>query len=373
MAQPIGFTCATCGQSYPTDTREWLCTCGGLLDFNTWPDLDLLKVDPRQRGLWRYRAFLPLLPAWEDVTLGEGCTPLVRTDWEGRPVHLKLEYVTPTGSFKDRGASVLLTALRGLGIDRVVEDSSGNAGASIAAYAARAGIKCEICVPDTAAGPKVRQIAAYGAEIIEVKGRREYAALAAWAAAAHGAYYASHVYNPFFLAGIETLAFELWEQLDQDAVDAVLMPVGNGTLLLGMYHGFQRLCQAGAIRRLPRLFGVQAEACAPLVEAFRNCRSSPGPLQPSPTAASGIAISQPARGRGVLSAVRATNGRLISVCEQEISEAHALLASKGFHSEPTSAAAVAALRQVDGILTAMDTLVVILTGHGLKTDTSSGR
>lgn len=355
------------------DSRDWLCRCGGPLDLSAQPGFDESRIDRRRGGLWRYRAFLPLDPAWEDVTLGEGCTPLVSASLGGRPVYLKLEYVTPTGSFKDRGAAVLLTALRGLGIDRVVEDSSGNAGASIAAYSARAGIRCEVCVSDSAAGPKLRQIVAYGADVIEVRGRREYAALAAWAAAAHGAYYASHVYNPFFLAGIETLAFDLWEQLGNDAIDAVLMPVGNGTLLLGLYSGFQRLRTAGLIRQMPRLLGVQAEACAPLVEGFRLGRSEPGAVEPSPTAASGIAISQPARGRHVLSAVRATDGCLLAVREDEIVESQGLLGSMGFHSEPTSAVAVAAMRQVDEILSKGDTLVVILTGHGLKTEQSGGR
>ena len=185
------FVCTTCGKTYPLDAHDWRCSCGGFYEFQTRSAFETSRIDAAQPGLWRYRALLPVDPAWKPVTLGEGNTPLLPGEWNGQPTHFKLESLCPTGSFKDRGAAVLTTALHGLGIKRVVEDSSGNAGASLAAYAARAGITCEICVPSTAAGPKLAQMAAYGAEVIEIKGRREYAALAAWAAAAHGAYYAS--------------------------------------------------------------------------------------------------------------------------------------------------------------------------------------
>ncbi len=367
MSSGNAFVCTTCGQSHPVDTRDWLCACGGLFDFREQPALDWNRVGQRQAGLWRYRSLLPLEPAWEEVSLGEGGTPLLPVEWEGLRLHLKLESLSPTGSFKDRGSSVMLSALRGLGIDRVVEDSSGNAGASISAYAARAGIRCEVCVPDTAAGPKLGQMTAYGAEVIEIRGRREYAALAAWAAAAHGAYYASHIYNPFFLAGMQTLAFELWEQLDQQAPGAVLMPVGNGTLLLGVYRGFQRLYQAGLIGRLPRLLGVQAEACAPLAKAFGEDSTTPKRVTPSFTSATGIAISKPARGKEILAAVRDTDGCLVLVTEEEIARSQQELGSRGFHVEPTSAAAMAAIRHLPDITIQVEPLVVILTGHGLKT------
>jgi threonine synthase len=367
MTQAGVFVCTSCGQSHPINTGDWLCGCGGLFDFKTRRAFDRDLVDDKAAGLWRYRPFLPLEPTWEGITLGEGGTPLLCVDWAGRPVRFKFESLAPTGSFKDRGASVLLTALRGLGVERVVDDSSGNAGASLAAYCARAGIACEVCVPDTTAGPKLRQMEAYGAGVIEIRGRREYATLAAWAAAAHGAYYASHVYNPFFLAGIETLAFELWEQLGNQAPAAVLAPVGNGTLLLGIYLGFRRLRQAGAIDQLPRLLGVQAAGCAPLYEAFREGRMDPEAVQPCFTSASGIAVSQPARGRQILAAVKDTAGCLVTVSDDAIAQSQGQLSRSGFHVEPTSAAAVAAIDLIAGAVAPEDVLVVILTGHGLKT------
>ncbi len=369
MSRANTFVCTTCGRSYALDTREWRCSCGGLFEFEHWPPFDPDRLDPVEPGLWRYRHLLPLDPDWRPVSLGEGNTPLLSMSWAGRPFHFKCESVAPSGSFKDRGAAILATALRGLGITHTVEDSSGNAGAALAAYAARAGITCEICVPNTAGGPKVAQMAAHGAEVIEIKGRREYAALAAWAAAAHGAYYASHVYNPFFLAGVETLAYELWEQFDRRAPAALALPVGNGTLLLGLYRGFRRLLAAGLVDHLPRLFAIQATACAPLYQAFHQGLTNIEPAVCQPSVATGITVAQPARGQQILAAVRATEGTLLSVSEERIIEARDQLAREGLYVEETAAAAAAVLGEVADLLPASPAspCVVVLTGHGLKT------
>jgi threonine synthase len=352
---------------YSVGTRDWRCECGGSFDFQSRPPFDTRQIDAENRTLWRYWKLMPINPSWEPVTLGEGGTPLLPFEFDGLSLHLKLEFVAPSGSFKDRGAAVMVTALRGLGIDRVVEDSSGNAGASLAAYAARAGIDCEVCVPASASGPKRAQMAAYGAEVIEIKGKREYAALAAWAAAAHGAYYASHVHSPYFLAGTETLAYEVWEQLGHRTPSALIVPTGNGTLFLGIYRGFQRLQQAGLIAGLPRLFAVQAKACAPIYQAFVNGAAAPEIVSPEPTVASGIAISKPARGSQILDAVRDTDGAVVAVAEDEIESAHSRLARLGFYVEQTAATAIAALGVLRSTLPTHDPVVVPLTGHGLKT------
>jgi threonine synthase len=363
--------CKSCGKRYPLDARDWRCECGGLFDLAFWPAFEASNIDPTQSGLWRYRDLLPLNPAWKPVTLGEGNTALLAADWDGLRVYLKLESVEPTGSFKDRGSAVLITALRGLGIERVVEDSSGNAGASLSAYAARAGIRCEICVPNTAAGPKLAQMAVHGAEVIQIKGKRGYAALAAWAVAAHGAYYASHVYNPYFLAGTETISYEIWEQLGHVAPVALVLPVGNGTLLLGAYRGFQRLWHAGQIAKLPRLFAVQVTSCAPIFQAFVDGRETVDPVVCEPTLATGIAIGQPVRGAQILAAVRATNGAVVAVTDKEALEARNQLAVGGFYVEETSSVALASLARLSGALAGVDPIVVPLTGHGLKTYQSS--
>lgn len=369
MSDPILFVCTGCGRTYPPDGNDWRCGCGHLFELSAWPDFDPGQFDDRQRGLWRYRRLFPLESAWEPVTLGEGNTPLLPAEWDGRQILLKLESQSPTGSFKDRGASVLVTALRGLGIQRAVEASSGNAGVSLAAYSARAGITCELCVPSTVDGPKLDLMAAYGAEVIEIKGKREYAALAAWAAAAHGAFYASHVYNPFFLAGTESVAYELWEQLGRKAPESVVLPVGNGTLLQGLYRGFRRLLKAGLVGRVPRLLAVQSIACAPLYQAFAGGRQTVDPVNPSPTITNGIAISQPAWGEQILAAVRDSGGAVLAVTDDETQAARRHLAQHGFYVEDTSAVAVAALGLLSGMSQppADEPLVVILTGYGLKT------
>lgn len=369
MTRANAFACRTCDRSYPLDTHEWRCGCGGFFEFEHWPPFDPDRIDPLQPGLWRYRHLLPLDPAWQPVSLGEGNTPLMPITWSGHPFLFKCESMAPTGSFKDRGATILVTALRGLGIERTVEDSSGNAGAALAAYAARAGIQSEICVPNTAGGPKVAQMAAHGAEVIEIKGRRAYAALAAWAAAAHGAYYASHVYNPFFLAGIQTIAYELWEQLGRRTPTAVVLPVGNGTLLLGVYQGFRRLLQAGLIDSLPRIFAIQAAACAPIYRAFREGSTSVKTVPCETSVAGGITIAQPVRGQQILEAVRATEGTILAASEESILHARNQLARQGFYVEETAAAAAAVLGQVTNLLpaAASEFCVVLLTGHGLKT------
>jgi threonine synthase len=383
MPDANAFICTTCGKSYPVDAHEWLCSCGGLFDLEERPAFAPTLIDQTQTGLWRYGRLFGLDPKWSPVGLGEGGTPLLRVKWEGLPVHFKLESLNPTGSFKDRGAATLVTALAGQGAPRVVADSSGNVGSSLAAYTARAGVACEVCVPNTVAGPKLRQMEAYGAEVIEIRGRREYAALAAWAAAAHGATYASHVYNPFFIAGIETLAFELWEQLGKRPPGAILLPVGNGTLLLGVFEGFRRLHQAGAVRRLPRLIAVQAEVCAPVFAAFhagQKGSKEPGELTPSASSSIGgqhtvctstgladsIAIARPRREEQIVRAVRESGGAVVTVTEKEIGLTHQHLASQGFDVEPTAAAAVAALARAPQELMEAGPIVIPLTGHGLK-------
>jgi len=373
MSEQISYVCATCGKHYPLGGLDWRCSCGGLFELERWPVFEPARIDAGDRSLWRYRWLLPLDPSWEPVTLGEGNTPLLALEWHEHSVLFKMESACPTGSFKDRGASVLVTALRGLGAERVVEDSSGNAGASLAAYTARAGIRCELCVPGTISGPKRAQMDASGAEVIEIRGRREYAALAAWAASAHGALYASHVYSPFFLAGIETLAYELWEQLGRRAPGALVLPVGNGTLLLGVHHGFERLRRAGLVKDLPRLLAVQAEACPPIAQAFHSGRDTVEPVTAAPTAATGIAIGHPERGAEILSAIRASGGTVLSVSEEEIRDARKGLARQGFYVEETSAVAAAALSYLPPWTEEVgdaDRMVVLLTGHGLKIDPS---
>jgi len=211
----LTLTCAACGRNYGLDELAWRCgDCGGVLDLAGFtpvvPPVSVLAQ--RRPTLWRYAEALPVAePA--DISLGEGMTPLVTAP--GDPgVQLKVDYLMPTGSFKDRGAVLLAALARRLGVPRMVADSSGNAGSAVAAYAARAGIACAVYVPAATSAGKVAQLRAYGATVHQIPGSREDTAdAAAEAADRPGTFYASHVYHPFFLQGMKTYAFELWEQL----------------------------------------------------------------------------------------------------------------------------------------------------------------
>jgi threonine synthase len=334
------------------------------------PPFSADAIDPSQNTLWRYRAMIPLLSDVELISLGEGFTPLVPVELGGPRALMKLEFLAPTGSFKDRGTAVLVSHLKALGVREAHDDSSGNAAASLAAYCAYADIRCTLYVPAYASRAKLGQIAVYGAELITVEGPRESAAHAAQEAARES-YYASHAHHPLILEGLKTLAYELWEQLNGAAPDALISPTGHGTFLLGTYRGYQDLRKAGVIDRLPRFIAVQSEACAPLYEAFRKGLSDveDGAGTGGETIAEGIRIVRPPRAPEILRAIRETGGTVLIVSDEEIREAQSALAHHGLFVEPTSAAAVAGWRklQAQRELSPDEVVVIPLTGSGLKT------
>ena len=304
------------------------------------------------RGLWRYRADLAI--GGDPVTLGEGATPIVPYD----KLLLKLEGISPTGSFKDRGAATAITAARAAGAQVVIEDSSGNAGTAIAAYAAAAGLGARIFAPDDIVAVKARAIQVLGAELIKVSGPRS-AVTEAAVAAAREAYDAGHARDDAFLEGTKTIAFELFEELGEQLHD-VITPVGQGTVLIGMAMGFADLVAAGRMERAPRLHGVQSEACAPLVRGAPIGR--PAPVVRQASIADGIRIPEPTRAERSYAAVRYSGGRWIAVSEDAIERAWRQAAAAGLLMEPTSAAAIAGAR----VLNLPAGAVVIITGSGLK-------
>jgi threonine synthase len=359
---PAEMLCATCQAVAAPDTLRWRCPCGGLYDLRATAIFPRDAIRARPQTLWRYREALPIPPASDVVTLGEPITPLL--PWPALPgSHLKLEFLLPTGSFKDRGACVMLTRMKGLGIRAAVEDSSGNAAAAVAAYAARAGIACRIFVPASASSGKLAQIATYGAEVVPVPGSREDVAAAA-RKEAERSYYASHVFNPYFFQGTKSFAFEIWEQLGFRAPDQLILPVGHGTLYLGAYLGFRDLLKAGEIPRLPRLIGIQAEPCAPLVAAWCGRPAA----RPGSTIAEGIRIAAPDRAGAILQACRESDGELLTVSEEEIISSLFRLGRAGLYVEPTAAVAPAGALKLAaaGRLPAEGITVIPLTGSGLK-------
>ena len=297
------------------------------------------------------------------VSLGEGGTPLIAVNYDRHKVYLKCEQHNPTGSFKDRGAAILVSSLRAAGVEEAVEDSSGNAGASLAAYAARCGLKVKIFVPSYASGPKRSQIAAYGAEIVEVPGPRTAASSAVLEEAARGIVYASHAYLPHGLAGIATMAHEIVEQLDKQP-GAVVVPVGQGTLLLGLHMGFEAMKKAGVIARVPRLLGVQAAACAPISTAYVSGMGAVEEVQEGETQAEGIRILQPLHTIEVLQAVNDSHGEMLTVDEDEIAYGRDALGKLGFYVEPTSAVIWPGIAKA--VETCEDPIVAVITGSGYK-------
>ena len=297
------------------------------------------------------------------ISLGEGNTPLVWAEAFGKQVAFKLEFLNPTGSFKDRGTALLVSILLSRGVSEAVEDSSGNAGSSFAAYAAAAEINARVFIPDYASGPKRAQIEAYGAEVIPIPGPRSKAAEAVVREVERGVVYASHAYMPFGERGFSTVAYELVEQLGQ-VPGSVISPAGQGNLLLGLGRGFAGMRQAGLIQSMPALVGVQAEVCAPLWAVYTGGFVGLSFVSEGHTLAEGVRIQHPLRGDALLQLVVSTGGQFIAVPEEAILTGRDQLARRGLFVEPTSAIVWYALEQlIDNI---PEPVVILLTGSGLK-------
>jgi threonine synthase len=360
------YRCPACGVSRPADRPVWRCPCGSHVNLAPGRGLHRAEIDRGKASLWRYRAALALGRP-PRISLGEGWTPLVERRWEGAVVRFKLESQMPTGSFKDRGTAVMLSHLTEIGVGAIHEDSSGNAGSSIATYAAAAGLPCRIYVPATAPRGKIVQIAASGAEVRAIPGTRQDVTEAALAAAGES-FYASHNWQPFFIEGTKTLAYELWEQLGFAVPDNLLVATGYGSNILGLERGFDELERQGEIARRPRFYAVQAENCAALAAAWSAGAADYVPFVSTPTVADGIATVRPVRTAEVLRALRRSRGGVVAVPESAIAPALQRLGRLGLFVEPTAATAAAALSQLlrDGTIRGDETTVVVLTGHGLK-------
>ena len=366
---PVIAFCPVSNFRVPAEYSPLRCPITGQpLEYTDLPPFDPALIDPDRAGMWRYAAMLPVVPPDADpITLGEGWTPLIPDKWAGLPVHWKMDPHMPTGSYKDRGVSVMVNWFRNQGKDILMDDSSGNAGASLACYAARANMAARIFVPASAPDPKKAQIAIYGAELVEVSGPRTNATEAVEAVMEHGAAYASHAWHPAFLLGQMTVAWEIWEQMGRKAPNWVVGPVGQGGMMLGTWRGFQRLFEAGLIDSLPKMVAVQADPFTAIYEAFHERRDQIR-LRPrtGSTSADGISIEKPVHSRSLLSALIRSGGAAIAVDDPELLAAHQALAAKGIFVEPTSATAAAALVKLRPHVKPGETIVVILTGHGLK-------
>ena len=361
------YICTKCGHRESTATRSAHCTCGGLwkLAYEP-PKFERSAIDTQEWSLFRYRKFMALEDeSWRGVTMGEGMTPVVRLDDD---VMLKMDYFMPTLSFKDRGAAALIAHCKSIGVEKVVQDSSGNAGNAVAAYCARAGIACEIFVPEGTSPKKIDMIRAHGAVCTVVPGSRDHCADVCRAQVElEGKYYANHVYNPFFYEGTKTYIYEVYEQLSRIPAH-LFLPLGNGTLFLGVVKGLEHLLASGCIDRMPKIIAIQSERCAPFAGAVKTHSPVPAPVTPTPTMAEGIAIGVPMRGREILEAIYKYRMDLVTVPEDRILEARSTLARQGIYAEHTTAANLAAYwnyceqhgKTPDSLLT--------MCGAGLKSD-----
>jgi len=353
--------CLDCSETREPSVADLYCShCGGL--FAVQYDDPPSGEQPR----------LPFTDFETANSLGEGDTPLVFLEQTCEELGLgslwaKLEFMAPTGSFKDRGSAILTTMGRDLGVYEFVEDSSGNAGASLSAYAAAVGLKAHVFAPASAASGKLDQIQIFGATLHKIEGARQVATDAAEQYVAdHGSIYMSHNLSPYFSEGMKAASYEIVELLD-DGIDDVVLPVGNGSLLIGMVRGYQELKEAGVIERIPRFHGVQAHGVRPVVAALNDEDWSQDDVQP--TNASGIAVSKPPRLAEMVEAIQSTSGTGITVTEESLTEWQSRLASsEGIFAEMTSAGAFAGLTQLieSGVIESGSNVCVPITGSGLK-------
>ncbi|CDZ55174.1 threonine synthase [Neorhizobium galegae] len=355
------------GILYPLDHPRWCSEERLPLLVTSQQGISREEIDKQNKTLWRYRAALPLDIA-DPITMGEGLTPLVQKTWSDHRPFFKLEWFNPTGSFKDRGSSVMLSYLRQHGIRHILEDSSGNGGSSMAGYGAAGGLKIKILTPASTSPGKIAQARAYGAEVQLVEGPREESEAEAIRQSSGEAFYASHNWQAFFLEGTKTLAYEIWEDFGFKSPDNIIIPVGAGSSVLGLHFGFRELERAGEISKLPRLFVAQPLNCSPIDASFKAVAGSALPRPVLKTIAEGAAIKHPIRLKQIIQALRESCGDTVAVEEHEIIGALRKTCAAGFFIEPTSATATAALDRLvsSGAIKPEETTVVMLSGTGLK-------
>jgi threonine synthase len=380
MVYVTGFRCFKCGKHYLPGEIEnkpipRCSDCNSGLDAEY--DYDSIRksllTDPFKRASpthWKYWAFLPVKDLSHIITMGEGGTPLLENDSLTKDIGckrllIKYEAMNPTGSFKDRGSSLEITKAMEYGKDKVVLASTGNMGASVAAYAAFAGLECIVYVPNIVAQAKIKQIKAYGAEIRFVDGDYSQAMdKAEEYVMGHRDSFLTGDY-PWRGEGTKTVGMEIADQLYWSVPDVVIAPVGNGTLIWGIFEAFNDMFAVGIIECMPAIFGVQVDTCRPVVDAWEKGADEIIAVDDPQTVATAIACGDPIDGLGALRAVRETGGQAVSVSDAEVINVRDFLAGNGIFVEPSGAVAYAGARQVSEGLEGK-TVVCMATGHGLK-------
>ena len=326
--------------------------------------------------MWRYAPVLPVSDPHSIVSLGEGMTPLRRTDRLAArlgtdSVWVKDEGMNPTASFKARGLSCALSMCVELGIKKVAIPSAGNAASALAAYAAAAGIESYIFMPRDVPQANYLECKAYGANVTLVDGLiSDCGKIVAERGPQEGWFDVSTLKEPYRIEGKKTMGFEVAEQMDWELPDAIFYPTGGGVGMIGMWKAFEEMEQLGWIgSRRPKMIAVQAEGCAPVVRAFEENEPRSRFFENARTLAAGLRVPKPLGDFLVLEAVRASHGTAIAVSDDEMLDAGMELASQeGIFAAPEGAACVAALRKLlaNGFLKSSDRIVLYNTGSGLK-------
>lgn len=364
----IRITCSSCGLEIPYQSGNWRCPrCSSTLKIDyvvSESGFRKEKLSGRSLTMWRYRELIPIRSE-NIISLGEGYTKIVKAGFLEEPhVNFKLDYLSPSGSFKDRGSSVAITHAKEIGAEAIVEDSSGNAGSSISLYSSAAGLKSRIYVPKDAPENKRDFMRLFGAEVMETQSREKAFQLAV-SFLSEGEYYVGHLWNPFYIEGMKTMAFECVEQLNWSSPDYVITPVASGTLLLGLYKGFNEFMDLGLTDKVPVIIGVQAEGYAPIYESFTGVKMK---WAGKSLLADALRVCNPPRLREIVDALRRSGGKMIVVNDGEILESLKIGFKKGFFIEPSSATAIAAYKRFleEGFFRKGEKILIPLTGSGFK-------
>ncbi|QHN08940.1 threonine synthase [Methanothermobacter sp. THM-2] len=366
--------CISCGKEYELNEIIYTCSeCGSVLEVECEVEVSRDTFSCRRQNMWKYREFMPVDPS-RIVSLDEGGTPFVRCDNIGRglgiELYVKVEGSNPTGSFKDRGMSVGITKAVELGVDTVGCASTGNTSASLAAYAARAGLGCVVLLPSgKVALGKLAQAMFHGAQVLSVRGNFDEALEAVTELALMGELYLLNSVNPFRLEGQKTIGFEIVDDLGWESPDRIILPVGNAGNISAIWKGISEFHRAGFIEERPMMTGIQAEGAAPVVDAFRKGKMEIDPVKNPETVATAIRIGAPVSYLKALRAIYESDGYAETVTDEEILSAQKLLARReGIGVEPASAASIAGLLKLvdEGVIDRGERVVCVVTGHVLK-------
>lgn len=366
--------CISCGAEYSDDEIIYTCRqCDSILEVICQPKVSKDVFKCRKSTMWKYKEFMPVDPS-RIVSLDEGGTPFCKCDKLGKELgielYVKVEGSNPTGSFKDRGMSVGITKALELGVDTVGCASTGNTSASLAAYAARAGLKCAVLLPaGKVALGKLAQAMFHGAQVISVRGNFDQALEAITSLALEGQLYLLNSINPYRLEGQKSIGFEIVDDLGWKSPDRIILPVGNAGNISAIWKGITEFHEAGFIDDLPRMTGIQAERAAPIARAVWEGQDDIIPVENPETVATAIRIGAPVSAKKAIRAIYDSDGLAETVSDQEILSAQKLLArTEGIGVEPASAASIAGLKKLvnSGKIDKGEQIVCVVTGHVLK-------